>query len=107
MAVARARMMLALRLALAALVLHLVLVLPSHPGALTPGALLLLPLELPLLLALLVAGRGARWLRGLIVAVLMLSVALRLADLAMVTAFARPFNPVGDLPLAAAALNLA
>ena len=54
-------MMLALRLALAALVLHLVLVLPSHPGALTPGALLLLPLELPLLLALLVAGRGARW----------------------------------------------
>ena len=70
-------MMLALRLALAALVLHLVLVLPSHPGALTPGALLLLPLELPLLLALLVAGRGARWLRGLIVAVLMLSVALR------------------------------
>lgn len=91
----------ALALALAALVLHLVLIQPNHPGALTWGALRLVPLELPAILLALVAlrGRAARALRAVLVALLLAAAALKLADLAMFTAFRRGFNAATDLPL--------
>lgn len=98
-----------LRAGLAALVLHLLLVVPSDPGMLGGKALLVLPLELPLLLlALLAAGqrKGAGGLRAALVLVLVAVTVLKLADLAMIRALSRPFNPVADLPLATAGLNL-
>jgi hypothetical protein len=97
------------RAVLAAVILHLVLIQPNHPGAMTWGALRLFPLELPVLLLglpLLGDGRGGRVLRGVLAAVLVLLVVLKAADFAMFTAFGRGFNPVGDLPLAAAGFNL-
>jgi len=95
--------------ALAALVLHLVLIQPNHPAAMTPAALFVLALEWPvLLLALPVIGDGriGRWLRAALVCVLTVIVVLKSADFAMFTAFTRGFNPVGDLPLMAAAFRL-
>ncbi len=97
------------RAVVAALLLHLVLIQPNHPGAMTWGALLLFPLELPVLLLglpLIGDGRAGRALRVVLVAVLVLLVVLKGADFAMFTAFGRGFNPVGDLPLAAAGFNL-
>jgi hypothetical protein len=94
---------------LAALVLHLFLIQPNHPAAMTPAALFVLALEWPvLLLALPVIGDGriGRWLRALLVAVLTVIVVLKSADFAMFTAFTRGFNPVGDMPLIAAAFRL-
>lgn len=99
----------ALRYIAAAVLLHLVLIQPNHPDAMTWGALRLFPLELPVLLLglpLLGDGRGARVLRGALAGVLALLVLLKAADYAMFTAFGRGFNPVGDLPLAAAGVNL-
>jgi hypothetical protein len=96
-------------LTLAALVLYLVLVQPNHPGAMTPGALAVFPLELPaLILALVAVGTGApgRVLRIALVAVLALIVVLKTADFAMFTALGRGFNPVADLPLVVAGLRL-
>jgi hypothetical protein len=99
-----------LRLLLAVLVLHLVLVLPNHPGALTLRALALFPLELPVILcafaALSPGGRAARLAAAALAAVLVVLTALKLAHLAAQVAFARPFNPVSDLPLADAGLRL-
>ncbi|ETW14762.1 sulfatase [Roseivivax marinus] len=97
-------------LVLAALLLHLVLILPNHPGAMTPGALRLVPLELPALLLGLLAmpprARATRAVRtGIVVALVTLSV-LKIADLSMQTAFSRAFNPVGDARLAVAGLRL-
>jgi len=97
------------RAVVAALILHLVLIQPNHPGAMTWGALRLFPLELPVLLLglpLLGDGRAGRMLRGVLAGVLVLVVVLKAADFAMFTAFGRGFNPVGDLPLAAAGFNL-
>ena len=94
---------------LAAALLYLVLIQPNHPGAMTWGAFGLFPLELPVLLLglpLIGDGRLARWLRGALVAVLVLIVLLKGADLAMFTAFGRGFNPVGDINLAGAGYNL-
>ncbi|MFW5881495.1 MAG: sulfatase-like hydrolase/transferase [Roseicyclus sp.] len=99
----------AARLVLAALVLHLVLVQPNHPAAMTWGALLMFPLELPVILLALVAlpgGRGARRVRGVLVAVLALVAVLKAADYATFTALARGFNPVADLALVEAGLRL-
>lgn len=98
-----------LRPFLAALLLHLVLIQPNHPDAMTWGALRLFPLELPVLLLglpLLGDGRGARLLRAGLAVILTLVIVLKLADFAMFTAFSRGFNPVGDLPLAVAGVNL-
>lgn len=98
-----------LRLAVAAALLHLVLIQPNHPDAMTWGALRLFPLELPVLLLalpLIGDGRVARVLRGALAGGLALVVLLKAADYAMFTAFGRGFNPVGDLPLAAAGVNL-
>jgi hypothetical protein len=98
-----------LRLVAAAVVLYLVLVQPNHPQAMTPGALAVFPLELPVvLLALVAAGPGAagRVLRVVLVAALMLIALLKLADYAMFMAFGRGFNPVSDLALAEAGVRL-
>ena len=48
------------RLGLATLVLHLVLIQPNHPAAMAWDALLLFPLELPVILCALVAGGPGR-----------------------------------------------
>lgn len=85
---------LALRLGLAAGVIHLALSLPGGRMA----------AEGPLVLLLLAATeRGAR----LVTAGLMAGLVLRAADLAMQRAFARSFNPATDLGLAAAGWQLA
>jgi hypothetical protein len=94
---------------LAALVLHLVLIQPNHPEAMTPGALLLFPLELPAILLLMLAlpqGRVARIVRALLVAALVLIAVVKLADFGTFTAFGRAFNPVLDLHLMDAAWRL-
>lgn len=94
---------------LAALVLHLVLIQPNHPAAMTPAALFVLALEWPLLLLTLPVigdGRIGRLMRATLVAVLVVIVVLKSADFAMFTAFTRGFNPVGDMPLIAAAFRL-
>jgi hypothetical protein len=99
----------ALRLIAAAMVLHLLLIQPNHPGAMTWRALFLFPLELPVILLGLAAigtGRVATALRGALVAALTLIAVLKVADFAMFTAFARGFNPVADLPLAGAGVRL-
>lgn len=93
----------------AALVLHLVLIQPNHPAAMTWQALWLFPLELPvLLLALPVLGDGrlGRVVRAVLVLLLTTIAIFKAADLAMFTAFTRGFNPVGDLPLIAAGFRL-
>ncbi|WP_224825642.1 sulfatase-like hydrolase/transferase [Cognatishimia sp. MH4019] len=99
-----------MRLVLAAMVLHLVLVQPNHPAAMNWDALLLFPLELPVILLALVAlgsGRWAQWLRIALVSTLLVIALLKTADFAMFTALARGFNPVSDLPLIEAGLRLA
>ena len=97
----------ALRLALAALILDLVLVQPNHPGAMTWGALRLFPLELPVILGLLVALPGRlRWFRLLLVAVLVAGAVLKLGDLATYTALGRGFNPAVDWHLLDSGWNL-
>lgn len=97
------------RAVFAALILHLVLIQPNHPNAMTWGALRLFALELPvLLLALPVIGNGAvgRVLRALLTLLLTVIAVLKAADFGMFTAFTRGFNPVGDMPLLAAAFRL-
>lgn len=99
-----------LDLVLAAVVLHLVLVQPNHPAALSWNALLLFPLELPVILLGLVAlrpGRFERGVRAALVTALLLIVVLKAADFGMFTALTRGFNPVADFPLIEAGLRLA
>ena len=96
-------------LALSAVFLHLVLIQPNHPAAMTWGALGSFALEWPLLLlALTVIGdrRAGRFVRAVLTLTLTLIVVLKAADFGMFTAFARGFNPVGDMPLIAAAFRL-
>lgn len=97
------------RLLPAALLLHVALIQPNHSAAMTWGALLLVPLELPILLLVLpLIGetRFGRVLRTGLAVVLTLLVMLNLADFGMFLAFGRGFNPVGDLPLVLAGFNL-
>lgn len=94
-----------MRLVLAALVLHLILIQPNHPEALDLAALTAFPLELPVILAALVAF-PSRLLRGLIAAALTLLAVLKVADLAMFVAYDRSFNPVTDLGLVEAGWRL-
>ncbi len=99
----------ALRLCLAAGVLFLLLVQPNHPAALTWGALLMFPLELPaILLALASLGRGRAGMLVRVAVTLALSVitVLKTADFAMFMALSRGFNPVADLPLIEAGVRL-
>ncbi len=96
-------------LALSAVLLHLILIQPNHPAAMTWGALGSFALEWPLLLlALPVIGdrRAGRLVRAVLTLTLTLIVVLKAADFGMFTAFARGFNPVGDMPLIAAAFRL-
>jgi hypothetical protein len=83
--------------AAAVVLIHLLLVLPDHPRALTPQALLLFPLELPALVILLVL--APRPSRIAATALLAAMAAVKLADLAANAAYLRPFNPVLDLHL--------
>jgi len=94
---------------LAAAALHVVLVQPNHPDALTPGALRVFPLELPAILLALLAlpARAALPLRAALVAALTVIGTLKLADFASFTALSRGFNPVADGALVAAAFRLA
>jgi hypothetical protein len=94
-------------LILAALILHLLLIQPNHPGAATWQALLLFPLELPLILCLLaVLPAPQRALRGLFVAVLLSLALLKGADFGFTIAFNRGFDIVTDRPLLFSAWQL-
>ena len=96
-------------LALSAVFLHLVLIQPNHPAAMTWGALSSFALEWPLLLLALPVigdGRAGRLLRAVLTLTLTVIVVLKAADFGMFTAFTRGFNPVGDMPLIAAAFRL-
>ncbi len=94
----------------ATLALHLVLIQPNHPGAMTFGALTLFPLELPVLicgLLLIGATPWAVWVRSTLVVVLLLIALLKTADVVMFTALSRGFNPVTDMPLIESGVDLA
>lgn len=98
-----------LALGAATLLLHLVLILPNHPGALAWGTLFGFPLELPLIvLALLAAGpgRAGRVVRIGVTFLLTAMALLKLADLVSFDALSRPFNPVADLFLVDAFVRL-
>lgn len=98
-----------LRLILAGVVFHLVLIQPNHPAAMTWGALLVLPLELPvILLGLMVIGTGrvGTLIHGVLVAILTLILVLKTADYVMFTSLNRGFNPVADLPLVVSLVQL-
>lgn len=97
------------RLAIAALILFLVLIQPNHPAALAWGALGVFPLELPaILLAMIAVGRESfgRMLRALLTVGLTLIAILKTADIVMIDALSRGFNPVADLPLIDAFVRL-
>lgn len=86
----------------AALVLHLVLIQPNHPSAMTWRALFVFPLELPaILLALLTLGRSGlgQGVRVAMTVVLTAIALLKTADFVSFTALSRGFNPVTDLSL--------
>ena len=80
--------------------LHLVLVLPSQPQDLRAASLLRLPDELPAVALALALARGVG-MRALVSAAALAVLVLKLADLATVQAFGRPFDPVLDLHLLA------
>lgn len=92
----------------AALLLHLMLVQPNHPGAVTWQALQLFPLELPFILAVLAAlPHPQRALRALLVAALLLLAVLKAADMGIFIAFNRGFDLVTDRALLLSAWQLA
>ena len=99
----------AVALVVSALVLHLILVQPNHPQAMTWEALLVFPLELPAILFALVAigrSRLSQILRAGLTVVLVLIAILKTADFISFSAFSRGFNPVSDLPLIDAFIRL-
>ncbi|CTQ51240.1 hypothetical protein [Jannaschia donghaensis] len=80
------------------LLLHAILVMPSHPAGLSLARLARPTWELPMILLALTLLPG-RWLRGTLVAVATVLMVLRAADLGTYQAFSRPFNPLLDLHL--------
>ncbi|TMM07892.1 MAG: CDP-alcohol phosphatidyltransferase family protein [Actinobacteria bacterium] len=74
------------------------LVAPDQPQALTPTAFMRLPLEGLVLIALAVVlpARPRRILAGVLGAALAVLVILKILDIAFFTAFARPFDLIGD-----------
>lgn len=88
---------------IAAAILHLTLIAPNQPTAMTLAALTMVPLELPLILLLLwLIPPTSRWNRPIrfgLVTLLMLSLVGRVADYATFTAFDRGFNSIVDWPL--------
>ncbi|MEM9247568.1 MAG: sulfatase [Pseudomonadota bacterium] len=101
----------ALCLVAATLVLHLVLIQPNHPAAMTWGALRIFALELPVIVLALIALPARSILTQCVRAALALSLtviaALKFADFLTFTALSRGFNPVSDLTLIHAAFRLA
>ena len=98
-----------LRMFVAALVLHVLLVLPNRPDALTWTTLIGFPLELPLILLVLLAlppGRLETVFRVCLVGLLVLLAVLKMADIGMSLALGRPFNAVADMPLISAGIRL-
>jgi hypothetical protein len=98
-------------LLLAVGVIHLILIQPNHPGAMTWGALRLFPLELPVLLITLILGSrlpgyGPLLVRVTVTLFLNVMPLLKLADYATFVSYARGFNLVLDLHLLPAAWNL-
>ncbi|MEO0911499.1 MAG: sulfatase [Pseudomonadota bacterium] len=91
------------------MLLHLVLVQPNHPLALSWQALILFPLELPaILLGAMVLGAtraGQVFRAGLTVALTVLFIQ-KTADFVSFTALSRGFNPVTDLSLFEAFVRL-
>jgi len=88
-----------IKLGLAALLVNLLLISPSHPEAVTWQALSMLAVELPLILLLLVllpADTARRWVRWALVTAIMLTFVLKGADFAMRMAFERHFNLITD-----------
>lgn len=92
----------------AAIFLHLVLIQPNHPDAMTWQALALFAHELPVILLAMLALPTAvsRWLRGVLVLVLTTIAVLKIADYASFVAFNRRFNPVVDLNLVVSSWDL-
>ncbi len=93
----------------AAMVLYLALIQPNHPAAMTWGALLAFPLELPAILCALIAlgdGKAGRIFKAVLTAVMTVIVALKIADFVSFNALSRGFNPVADLPLIDAFVRL-
>lgn len=85
---------------LAAAILHLVLIAPNQPTAMTLAALTMVPLELPVILLLLwLMPPKSDWNRPTrfgLVGVLVLTLVGRIADYATFTAFDRGFNSIVD-----------
>ncbi len=97
---------------IAILLLHGLLLVPTYPDNIVPGAFLYLPAELPLLLLAfaLPLGRVGAILRVALVLALSLFTAIKIANFIAFLVFARPFNPVVDpslVPIALETLGLA
>ncbi|MDF0598480.1 sulfatase [Psychromarinibacter halotolerans] len=93
-----------LLLILSAAFLHLLLIMPNHPRAVTWQALQMVPLELPVLLLGMLALATRSRLAGWVCAGLLLAVTLlKLADLSVYTAYGRGFDPLADMHLLPAA----
>lgn len=96
-----------LALLIAALILHAVLLIPTYPENIVPGAFLYLPIELPILMLLLAAplGRIGRIVRVILIVALTAFMVLKLANFIAFLGFARPFNPVVDPSLVPIAIE--
>ena len=90
-----------LRALFALMILHLLLVAPNQPAALTLEALRMVPLELPVVALLLVLLPGGWGLlaAGLTAVLLTAATALKAGDLIAYAGFGRSVNPVTDLAL--------
>ncbi len=86
-----------------------VLALPDHPDALSPGAFLRLPLEVPAVLAVLLVVRGRlnRLLAAGLTLLIGIMLFLKLADIGTQAAFQRPFNPYLDIKMLTDGWNIA
>jgi hypothetical protein len=91
---------------LAIVVLFAVLVLPDHPDAITPAALSRFPLELPVILLVMLAVGRTFGIAALLAVMLGAVSLLKLADIGMVIAYNRTFNPVLDAFLINAGIGL-
>jgi hypothetical protein len=94
---------------LAVIILDLILIQPNHPAAVAWDALLLFPIELPvILLALVALGQSrAGWIFRLLLVTILSCIAIqKCADFLMFTSLNRGFNIVADLPLVSSLINL-
>jgi hypothetical protein len=91
----------------ALLLLHVVLLLPTYPDNIRPGAFAYLSIELPILILLfaLPLGRIAAPLRAVIALALTVFAVVKVANIATFLGFNRPFNPVVDPSLVPIAIE--